>query len=107
MAFLIADFLGIDKKRIVFDISKPKGALKKSTDNSKFTSLSNFNYTPCKLGLEKTIKWYLDTQSSNPSQIRTKSSKSIRTRIKNWCVTNQFKVLKEILPIFYRLSSDR
>ena len=77
MAFMIADFLGIDKRRIVFDTSKPKGALKKSTDNSRFVDLSNFTYMPFKAGLERTLKWYLDTLASDPSLIRTRSKQSV------------------------------
>lgn len=58
IAYMVAEFLGIDKDRIEFDTSKPGGQLKKSTDNSKFVRLSNFKYTPFRTGLERTITWF-------------------------------------------------
>lgn len=60
IAFMVADMMGIDKKRIEFDTSKPMGISKKSTDNSKFTSVSHFQYTPFRVGLEKTIRWFTE-----------------------------------------------
>ena len=58
VAYMIADILKVDKKRIEFDTTKPKGQFRKNTDNSKFTKISNFKYTPFKEGLENTIKWF-------------------------------------------------
>jgi len=71
IAFMIAEKFNIDKKRIAFDTSKPKGVFRKSTDNSRFLKLSNFKYTPFKVGLEKTIKWYCDTYEKSYKSIRT------------------------------------
>lgn len=60
ISYMIADILGIDRKRIEFDTSKPGGILRRSTDNSKFVSLSKFKYTPMRKALEKTIKYFCD-----------------------------------------------
>jgi GDP-L-fucose synthase len=57
-AFMIADILGIDRRRIVFDTSKPNGILRKNTDNSRFIQLSDFQYTPFRDALERTIAWF-------------------------------------------------
>ena len=67
VALLIADELGIDKERIVFDASKPAGQFRKGTDNSKFVSLSGFRYTPFREGLHKTIKWF---RENYPDKVR-------------------------------------
>ncbi|UCG54865.1 MAG: NAD-dependent epimerase/dehydratase family protein [Dehalococcoidia bacterium] len=70
---MIAEILNIDKKRIEFDMSQPKGVFRKSTDNSKFVQISNFKYTPFRVGLEKTIRWFCDTYEKSPESIRTYS----------------------------------
>jgi len=57
-AYMIADIMGVERNRIQFDTSKPNGIYKKSTDNSRFLSLSEFQYTPFQVGLEKTIEWF-------------------------------------------------
>jgi len=59
-AFMIADQMGIERSRLFFDTSKPAGIHKKSTDNSKFISRSNFKYTPFKVGLERTIAYFCE-----------------------------------------------
>jgi GDP-L-fucose synthase len=59
-AFMIADALGIDRARIAFDTTKPAGVLRKATDNSRFVSQSGFSYTPFRVGLERTIRWFAD-----------------------------------------------
>jgi len=59
-AYMIAEIMDIDPGRIVFDISKPSGVAKKSTDNSRFRKLSGFQYTPFRTGLEYTIKWFCE-----------------------------------------------
>lgn len=64
IASMIAEFLNIDKKRIRFDMSKPQGVFRKSTSNSKFLGLFNFQYTPFKYGLERTVKWFCDNYPS-------------------------------------------
>lgn len=71
IAFMIAEVLNIDKKRIEFDKTKPNGIFRKSTDNSKFTRLSKFQYTPFKKGLEITIEWFIDTLEQSPQLIRS------------------------------------
>lgn len=60
IAYMIADILGIDTDRIGFDTSKASGQFKRSTDNSKFLRLSNFQYTPFRVALENTIKYFCD-----------------------------------------------
>jgi len=57
-AFMIADLLNIDRDRIEFDVSKPAGIHRKATDNSRFTRLSDFQYTTFRAGLEKTVQWF-------------------------------------------------
>jgi GDP-L-fucose synthase len=61
-AYLIAELVGIDPARLVFDASKPSGILRKGTDNSRFVTLSAFTYTPFRVGLERTIKWFLENR---------------------------------------------
>lgn len=73
IACMIADNLGIDTNRFVFDTSKPNGVFKKSTDNSKFVGLSGFKYTPFEEGLRNTIKWFVETSKNSPESIRTSS----------------------------------
>lgn len=60
IAFMIAEILNVDKSRITFDTSKPKGQFRKNTDNSKFTKLSGFKFTPLKEALENTIKYFCE-----------------------------------------------
>ncbi|MBI3615669.1 MAG: NAD-dependent epimerase/dehydratase family protein [Candidatus Omnitrophica bacterium] len=57
IALMIAEELGLDRDRVVCDASGPKAVFQKSTDNSKFLRLSNFQYTPFQVGLRKTIQW--------------------------------------------------
>lgn len=65
IAHMIADILGIDRSRVQFDTSKPAGQFKKSTDNSKFIRISDFQYTPFKVALENTIKYFCDHYGDN------------------------------------------
>jgi len=60
IAFMIADILGIDRNRLIFDTTKPAGIFRKGTDNSKFAKLSNFQYTPLRKALEYTIQFFLE-----------------------------------------------
>jgi GDP-L-fucose synthase len=73
MAFLIAENMGIDTGRIEFDITKPKGIFRKNTDNSRFVSLSGFQYTPFREGLKNTVQWYCRMCEQSPETIRTAS----------------------------------
>jgi len=59
-ALMIADAMAIDRDRISFDTSKPAGILRKATDNSRFVSRSGFQYTPFRVGLERTIHWFME-----------------------------------------------
>jgi GDP-L-fucose synthase len=72
IAFMVADCMGIDRARIVFDTSKPEGVFKKSTDNSRFVKLSGFKYTPFREALEKSVKWFIQEYENNPEGIKLK-----------------------------------
>jgi len=78
IAYMIADILEIDRNRIVFDTTKPRGIFRKNTDNSCFVSLSKFKYTPFRVALEKTIKWFCDTYENNPESIHMYSKSKPR-----------------------------
>jgi GDP-L-fucose synthase len=78
IAYMIADIMNICRDRITFDTTKPKGIFQKSTDNSHFLSLSKFQYTPFRVGLEKTILWFRQTYGNNPKTIRTYSKAKSR-----------------------------
>lgn len=69
-AYMIADFMDVDTERIKFDTTKLGGPYRKGTDNSQFLALSNFEYTPFKEALEKTILWYTATMQTAPQTIR-------------------------------------
>jgi len=70
-AYMIAEIMNIDRKRIEFDVNKPKGVFKKSTDNSRFLNLSGFAYTPLKTGLKNTLRWFAESHQKQPSLIKT------------------------------------
>ncbi|MGA2467026.1 MAG: NAD-dependent epimerase/dehydratase family protein [Thermodesulfobacteriota bacterium] len=70
IAYMIADIMGISRRRIVFDATKPKGIFRKNTDNSRFMAISNFKYTPFLEGLEKTIRWFSDAYENRPETVR-------------------------------------
>jgi GDP-L-fucose synthase len=72
IAYMIADLMEIDRSRIVFDVSKPKGVFRKSVDNSRFVNLSHFKYTPFKEALEKTVKWFVHEYECNPGNVKLK-----------------------------------
>jgi GDP-L-fucose synthase len=59
-AYLIAELIGVDPQRITFDTTKPAGVFRKATDNSRFVGQSNFSYTPFRIGLEQTIRWFTE-----------------------------------------------
>ena len=60
VAFLIAEELGIDRRRIVFDRTKPSGVFRKQTDTSRFAKLSGLTFTPFRVGLRNTLAWLRD-----------------------------------------------
>lgn len=68
-AYMIAEIMDIDPGRIIFDVSKPSGIAKKSTDNSRFRNLSGFQYTPFRTGLEHTIRWFCENYYK-PGEVR-------------------------------------
>lgn len=70
IALMIADIMGVDPARIVFDTSKPNGVFRKNVDNSRFKALSNFAYTPFRVGLESTIRWFADAYENDRSRLR-------------------------------------
>lgn len=73
IAFMVANILGISRERIEFDTNRPTGILRKSTDNSMFLKLSNFQFTPFQIGLQRTIRWFCETIKINPEMIRSGS----------------------------------
>jgi GDP-L-fucose synthase len=68
-ALTIAELLGIDRARVHFDTTKPAGIFRKSTDNSRFVNLSQFIYTPFRVGLERTIRWFVENYD-RPGHVR-------------------------------------
>lgn len=68
IAEMIADILAIDRKRLSFDTTKPSGVHRKSFDNSKFIGLSNFEFTPFRVGLEASIRWFC-TNYEQPGKV--------------------------------------
>ncbi|MGE4297664.1 MAG: NAD-dependent epimerase/dehydratase family protein [Desulfovibrionaceae bacterium] len=70
IAYMIADLTGVDRSRIAFDTTKPKGVFRKNTDNARFMALSNHDYVPFREGLEKTIAWFADAYENRPETIR-------------------------------------
>lgn len=77
IACIIADIMKVDRDRIFFDTTKPKGIFRKNTDNLRFLSLSNFTYTPFRKGLEKTIQWFCDAYENKPESIRLYSKSKL------------------------------
>lgn len=69
IAYRIAEEFGIDRKRIVFDTTKPSGIFRKSTDQSKFNQLTSFPFTPFSIGLRNTIDWFLKNYET-PQKVR-------------------------------------
>lgn len=59
-ALLLCELLKINPSRLHFDLNKPAGIFRKNTSNSRFISLSNFQYTPFRKALEETVAWYCD-----------------------------------------------
>jgi GDP-L-fucose synthase len=68
-AHLIAELLGIDRARVVFDTGKPGGVFRKSTDNSRFVHLSHFVYTPFREGMARMVDWFA-TNYAVPGAVR-------------------------------------
>ena len=70
IALLIAKYMGVDTGRIRFDTTKPNGVFRKGTDNARIASLSGYKYTPFADGLERTIRWFIDTYENDRSRLR-------------------------------------
>jgi len=47
------------KGKIVYDINKPKGQLRKPSSNDKLLSIIKFNYTELNEGLQNTCNWFI------------------------------------------------
>lgn len=56
---IVAESMGIDKSRLVFDTTKPRGAHSQSLDNSKFVSLSGFKYAPVRDTIKRTVDYFV------------------------------------------------
>ena len=53
------------KGQVIFDVSKPDGQYRKPTDNSKLMSyLPDFEFTPLKEGIKKSVNWFLKNYES-------------------------------------------
>jgi GDP-L-fucose synthase len=58
LAEMISEILEFQGE-ITWNTSKPKGQFKKPSDNSKFQSLCQMNYTPLTEALKKTCDWFI------------------------------------------------
>lgn len=74
VATMIAEELGIDPRRIVFDPSRPSGVPRKSTDTSKFLRLSGFKFMPFREGLRRTLDWL---QANYDIAVRAESAEAL------------------------------
>lgn len=70
IALLIAKNMGVDPARIRFDVTKPNGVFRKGTDNSRIVTLSGHKYVSFAEGLERTIRWFIDTYENRRDQLR-------------------------------------
>jgi GDP-L-fucose synthase len=68
-AYMIAEFLGVDPKRIIFDTSKPAGTYRQAIDNGKFFSLSHFQYAPARETIKRTVE-YFAAHYPDPTKLR-------------------------------------
>lgn len=71
---ILSDIFSIDRKiDFYYDVTKPNGQKQKQTDNSLFKSFCekyNFELTPLKLGLEKTINYFIEKYENNPTDLK-------------------------------------
>ena len=70
IAYMICDTLRLDRSRIFFDESKPKGIHRKPTDNSNFIKISNFKYLPFEDGLSRTLSWFKEKYENDRESIK-------------------------------------
>lgn len=68
-AYMIAEFMGLDKNRLTFDTSKPAGTHSQSLDNSKFVGLSHFKYAPARETIRRTVE-YFAANYPDPEKLR-------------------------------------
>ncbi len=68
-AYLIAEFMHIEPKRITFDTSKPNGTPSQSVDSSRFLKLSNFKYMPSREAIRRTVE-YFAANYPDPEKLR-------------------------------------
>tara|TARA_Y100000592_G_scaffold30463_1_gene48489 strand:+ start:1796 stop:2716 length:921 start_codon:yes stop_codon:yes gene_type:complete len=57
----ISNYFSYDFDSIIWDTSRPKGQLRKPSDNSLFKQIKNFDYTNIDVGLEQTCRWFENT----------------------------------------------
>ena len=58
---MICEILDYDYNMIEWDKTKPEGQFRKPSSNKEFLELSkSFEYTPLKIGLEKTCGWFVE-----------------------------------------------
>jgi GDP-L-fucose synthase len=69
VANLIAKRFNIENK-IVFDTSKPSGQKIRSLSGDKLASLTNFKFTSIEEGINKSVDWFVDNYSLDPSMVR-------------------------------------
>ena len=70
IAYMICDTLRLDRSRIFFDESKPKGIHRKPTDNSNFIKIFNFKYLPFEDGLSRTLSWFKEKYENDRESIK-------------------------------------
>ena len=54
----ISTYFSYDFNNVVWDTNKPKGQLKKPSDNSLLKQIQNFDYTSIDVGLARTCEWF-------------------------------------------------
>ena len=70
IALMIAEIMGINPDRLYFNTDKPNSVARRDTDNSRFVALSGFHYTPFRVGLERTVAWFIDAYENHRDRIR-------------------------------------
>mmetsp|Transcript_10649 Transcript_10649/g.35679 ORF Transcript_10649/g.35679 Transcript_10649/m.35679 type:complete len:193 (-) Transcript_10649:604-1182(-) len=65
LACLIAQSMKFDEDRLIFDASQSDGQLRKTASNERLRkNLPGFTFTPLKLGIDATVKWFLENYES-------------------------------------------
>lgn len=57
-AYMIAEFMDLDRERLVFDTTKPKGTHSQSLDSSNFLNLSGFKYASARDSIKRTVEYF-------------------------------------------------